>query len=201
MNPGDRAPRLAELVGEAEGGTVELGALLDELEERAYGATYLLLAAVNLLPIPVPGSTTVMGAALVFVALQELAGREAPWVPARIRSLSLSRAMLARALARVDRHLPHPSPRWQITPHAALTRLNAIAVVVLGLVLALPVPFANALPALAICALGAGMLAEDARTIALGWLLALATSAVVAGVAGGLYGMGKLGNAPWSPGR
>ena len=192
MNRGDRAPRLAELVSAELGGTVQLGALLDELEERAYGATYLLLAAVNLLPIPLPGSTTVIGAALVFVALQELAGREAPWIPARIRRLSLSRAMLARALERVDRQLPHPSPRWQITPHAALTRLNAVAVVVLGLVLALPIPFANALPALAICALGAGMLAEDARTIALGWLLAVATSAVVVGLAGGLYGIGRM---------
>jgi hypothetical protein len=187
-----QAPRLAELVGGTEG-SVTLGALLDELEERAYGATYLLLAVPNLLPIPVPGSTTLFGAALVFVGLQELAGREAPWIPERVRAVSLSRAMLTRALERVDRHLPHPSPRWQMKPHAALTRLNAIAVVALGIVLALPVPFANALPALAICALGAGMLAEDARTIALGWVLALATAAVVGGLAGGLYGLGRLG--------
>lgn len=192
MNPDGRAPRLAELVSGAEG-TVTLGSLLDELEERAYGATYLLLAVPNLFPIPVPGSTTLFGAALVFVGVQELAGREAPWVPERVRQISLSRATLTRALGRIDRHLPHPSPRWQLAPHAALTRLNAVAVIVLGLVLALPVPFANALPALAICALGAGMLAEDARTIALGWLLAFATAAIVGGVAGGLYGLGRLG--------
>lgn len=184
--------RLAELISPGEGGTVTLGALLDGLEERAYGATYLLLAVPNLLPMPVPGSTTILGAALVSIALQELAGREAPWIPARVRAFTLARAPLARALDRVDRHLPHPSDRWRMTPHGRLARMNALGVVLLGLVLALPIPLANFLPAAAICALGAGMLAEDLRTVALGWLLALATAGIVSGVATGLYGIHHL---------
>lgn len=179
--------RLAELVSPDEGGRVSLGELVDGLDERAYGATYLLLAVPNLLPVPVPGSTTLLGVALVFVALQELAGYRAPWIPARVRALTLSRAVLARALERLDRQLPHPSRRFTVVPEGAFARVNAIAVAVLGLVLALPIPLANFLPALAISTLASGMLAQDLRTIAFGWLLAAATAAVVVGVATGLY--------------
>jgi hypothetical protein len=170
------------------GGRIELGQVMDRLGERVYGAAYLFLALPNLVPVPiVPGSTTITGVALMVVAAQEMAGREAPWLPARLRALALDRAVIQEVLERLDRLLTHPSPRLAANP--ARAPLHAAAVLLLGAVLALPIPLANLLPALAICAFGAGLLAGDARALAVGWTLTALMGLLAAGFGALLAGL------------
>ena len=76
-------------------------------------------------------------------------------------------------MAPVFRKLERVShPRWEVL--AKRERLLGVACLILSVILALPIPFGNLLPALCLAALAFGMIQRDGVVVALGLLGALA---------------------------
>lgn len=184
----DAALRLSEVLnGIAADETREriaVGDLLKVMQERAFGPLMLIFALPNALPTP-PGTSSVLGAPLVFLTLQ-LALGWSPWLPPIIARRSIARkdfaAFVAKAtpwLARAERLL---RPRLGVLAHPPAENLVGVMCFVLAVVLVLPIPLGNMLPALAICILALGILERDGVWILAGMAVAIASLGVVSGV-------------------
>jgi hypothetical protein len=175
---------LRALASDARREHVSVRDLLHALGGRAIGALMFIFAVPNVLPVP-PGTSALLGAPLVFLAAQLALGRP-PWLPGLVARRSLPRREFAALVQRVAPWLVRAEsllrPRWAALSHPPLR--NAVGLVCLGLslVLVLPVPLGNVLPALAISVLALGVLAHDGLWIAAGLALAALAVAVVSGV-------------------
>jgi len=163
---------------------VTVGDLLQVLGDRAIGALIFIFAFPNALPAP-PGVSAVLGTPLLFLTMQLTLGLR-PWLPAVVARRSLARAdfaMLVRRvapwLARAERLL---RPRFSRLALPPFEYAIGLVTVVMAIVLVLPIPLGNMLPALALCVMALGILARDGVWIAAGVGLAGFAIAVIWGV-------------------
>lgn len=163
---------------------ISVGDLLAALGDRAVAALLFVFAVPNVLPVP-PGTSAILGAPLVFLAAQLAFGRR-PWLPALIARRTMTRddfAALVRRigpwLARAERLLRPRATRLALPPMEYLVGLVCL---LLAVVLVLPIPLGNMLPALAISLLALGILERDGVWILAGLAAAAVSAVVVSGV-------------------
>lgn len=173
---------LEATIGAIDGHSVTLRQLLVLMGEQGLLLLCALLTIPFLLPVSVPGVSTVFGAATILIGTG-IAMNRIPWLPRRLLDRSLDAARLvpvlqrgARAVRRLDRVL-HPRMSG-LTDGATINRLNGLAIVAGGVLLCMPlgfVPFSNTLPALAILFTAAGVSERDGLFVLLGYLMLCAT--------------------------
>src|SRR5439155_1944800 len=175
---------LLTLAGDRSKDRIFVSDILRAMEDRAVVALILLFALPNVLPVP-PGTSDILGAPLLFVTAQLALGKK-PWLPRAIARRSVATAdfaaLMNRAapwLARAERLL---RPRLQALTRPASEQLIGALCVVLALILFLPIPFGNMLPALAISVLALGVLQRDGVWVLAGVATAFVSIAVVWGV-------------------
>jgi hypothetical protein len=158
--------------------------LIALLSGRAIAALLLIFAAPNALPAP-PGTSSILGLPLVYLSAQMMLGRR-PWLPGIIANRSIWRSdflgLIERAgplLERAERLL---KPRLPALTSPLSERLIGGLILALSIILLLPIPLGNMLPALAICILALGVLERDGLWILGGIALSLAAIALVWGV-------------------
>jgi hypothetical protein len=163
---------------------ISVADLLATMKDRAFGALLFIFAMPNTIPTP-PGTSAILGIPLVFLSAQMALGRN-PWLPKLIANRSMLRSdfagMVDKAspwIARAERML---KPRWPACSSHTAERLLGCFCLVLAIVLALPIPLGNMLPALAICMIAFGILEKDGVWIAIGTLLGIVSLFLVAGV-------------------
>ncbi len=163
---------------------IAVGDLLAALGDRALVALMFVFAFPNVLPTP-PGTSSVLGAPLIFLALQLSLGQR-PWLPAFIARRSMARTDFAALIRRVSpwlaraERLLRPRAAWLALP--PMEFLVGLVCLLLALILVLPIPLGNVLPALAISLLALGVLERDGLWVAAGLVTAAFGVAVVAGV-------------------
>jgi hypothetical protein len=167
---------------------VTVAQLLGAVGESAPAVLVLLLAAPNVVPMP-PGTSAILGAPLVLLALQLATGPRAR-LPSIILRRSIPKAPLVLAMRRVATWLTPgtgapPQPDSRLPPR--VVRLTGAVCTLLALLVLLPIPFGNIPPALAICLCCIGILRGDRRWIMAGWTIGIGALVLVSGV---LYGVG-----------
>lgn len=174
---------LAALPSRFKAPTLTVADLSEALSGRAYGMLLLVLALPNLIPIPAPGLSAVVGAPLILVTLQMMLGLKSPWFPHFIAKRTLKTQQLKRVCARVLPVIKRlelvASPRLTFLAKPPADRLIALICAVLSLMIMLPIPFGNALPALAICLFAVGILQRDGLFILAGLLVTLLGTAAI----------------------
>jgi hypothetical protein len=163
---------------------ISVGDLLIAMQDRALAALLFIFAFPNCLPTP-PGTSSVLGLPLIFLTAQLALGWR-PWLPRLISERSMSRrdfaGLIDKAgpwLARAERLL---GPRLSMLSGPPFENLVGITCFVLAVILFLPIPLGNILPALAICVFSLGILERDGVWILAGIALTVASVVVVAGV-------------------
>lgn len=163
---------------------ISIGDLLAALADRALGALLFVFACPNALPA-LPGTSVILGAPLVLLAAQ-LAFNQKPWLPGFIANRSMARAdfgaMIARIcpwLQRAERMLRPRASIWALPP---MEYLVGIVCLLLAIVVLLPIPLGNMLPALAISMLALGILERDGYWVVGGLVMAAASAVLVSGV-------------------
>ena len=162
--------------------------LLAGLGRRAFG----MMLFVASLPafIPVPGvAGAISGPLCALVGLQLLVGLRKPWLPGFIARRGPKRAslvkfdnMLSPWLARLERLV---RPRMtQVLDHRVAAMFTGLLLSVLGLLLALPIPFTNYLFGALMVAFALALLERDGALMLLCWLTGIITI-VVFGVLSG----------------
>lgn len=160
-----------------------LGELLDVFGDEGLLLLTMLLTLVFLIPVSIPGVSTVFGAAILLVGISRLAGRPL-WLPARLRDKALPADRLrpgltagmtwVRRLERVSR----PHRLRALVAGRAQDLFNNLAFILAALLLMAPfgfVPFSNTLPALALLFLAAGLIQRDGVAVLLGHLANVGT--------------------------
>lgn len=163
---------------------IRISDLLDALGDRAIGALMFVFAVPNVMPVP-PGVSAVLGTPLIFLAAQLMTGR-APWLPGVVAQRSLSREDFARLMDRVLPWLMRGEkllrPRLGLWVRPPVEYLVGAVCLFLAMVLVLPIPLGNTLPALAISVLALGVLERDGLWVLAGTMSALIAGVVVSGV-------------------
>ncbi|WP_337185066.1 exopolysaccharide biosynthesis protein [Phenylobacterium sp.] len=180
----DEAPLSAVLLDIANHGEpdISIGELTEKFGGRAIGALLFIFGLACMLPLP-PGASTIFGLPLVLLAPQLVIGASAPWLPDRVTSRRLSTADLRAALPRVVpwlRRLEAVSrPRLTFLFGSLGERLIGLVCLVLAVVLILPIPGGNFLPAMAVSALSFALIQRDGVIALAGYLLAVASAGVL----------------------
>lgn len=177
---------LDDLGRRVQGDSLSLGELTTALGERGPGVMLLLLTLPALIPMPGVPAGMVVGTIIALLSLQMLAGHDHLWLPDWLARRRVGRAVLlatVRAakppLARLERRL---TPRWHGLTGAHMLRRLSPLVFLMGVLIALPIPFGNIVPALALIAVSLGLLARDGAAVGLGVALGLAATLVCAGL-------------------
>jgi len=165
-------------------GRISLNQLDALLADRSFGAFLVVFALPNLIPLP-PGATLILGLPLIMVSWQMLASRyNRIWLPKRLANLSAdgARAMklLEQILPWLERIEAAIKPRaWFLTTRRSERVLGAFSVV-LSIVVFIPIPFGNWLPALALAIIGLSLTERDGYGIVVGMLLGVVAIIVAA---------------------
>lgn len=158
--------------------------LLDALGDRAIAALLFVFALPNVLPVP-PGTSAVLGAPLLFLAAQMAFNMKA-WLPKVIAGRSVARKDFANMVERVAPWLERAEklmkPRLTPLTIGAMESVVGAVCLLMSLVLFLPIPLGNMLPALAICLLAMGILERDGLWVLAGLAAALGAGVLVSGV-------------------
>lgn len=160
---------------------VSVGDIDESLRGRSFGPLLMAFAVPNLLPFPF-GTSTILGLPLLFVAWQLAIGRTEIWMPKVLSRQSVSRARYRRLLARAmpwlrwTERMMRPR-RWPFPPDRGDQVVGLIAII-LAVLVVLPVPFANWLPAVACFCVGVGLTARDGYWLGAGVLLGAISLAV-----------------------
>jgi hypothetical protein len=175
---------LRALAVDASRARIAAADLLDALGDRALAALLLVFAFPNVLPVP-PGTSALLGAPLVFLAAQ-MAFNLKPWLPRVIASRSMAHADYAALVRRIVPWLGRAErlmrPRLTRLATGAMESVVGAVCLLMSLVLVLPIPLGNMLPALAICLLAMGILERDGLWVLAGFATAAAAAALVSGV-------------------
>lgn len=184
--------RLATILEEVAADTtrdrISITDLMQSMEGRAMGALLLIFAVPNALPAP-PGTSGILGLPLLYLSVQMMLGR-LPWLPRIIAARSMARkdfsTLVDRVVPWLDRadRLMAPRLQWLCSPGAQ--QVLGLACLILALVLFLPIPLGNMLPAFAICLIALGVLERDGLWIVLGLVTGVVAVIIVSGV---LYGL------------
>ncbi len=163
---------------------ISVADLLHALEHRAIGALMFIFAVPNAIPVP-PGVSAVLGAPLIFLSFQLMIGRR-PWLPRIITDRSLSRVdfekvvdLAAPWLAKAERLM---RPRFTFLASPPAEYLVGAVCLLLSIILFLPIPLGNMLPAFTICVLALGVLERDGVWISIGLACAVVAVVIVWGV-------------------
>ncbi len=154
---------------------LRLDDVVAEIGDCSFGSLLLALA-LPAIPLP-PGVAALLGAPLLLVSAQMLIGRELPWLPKALGSVSLAQPAAAKLFRRmspgVSRLEAVLRPRASGLFNPLHNRLVAMACVALSVVLLTPAPLAHTAAAAGILAFAGGMVRRDGLATIAGWALTL----------------------------
>ncbi|MBE3574220.1 MAG: exopolysaccharide biosynthesis protein [Firmicutes bacterium] len=164
--------RLRRRLEDRAKGSATVGEIVDLSNQHGFGLIFIVLALPTLVPVLPPGTAVLVGLLFVFLGLQRCLGLRHPWLPARVRGVVISpkvaKFIVNRALPVLDQIESRSRKRWKIGSSEPVSRLAAVAVALLGLVMVAPLPFMNTLPAMMVLAIGVGFLKGDGLFLLLG---------------------------------
>ena len=162
---------------------LSLGDLVAPFEGRGgLGLVLFVLALPVLVPLP-PGASMVLALPLLTVAPQIVAGRDRLWLPGWLARRTFDRAAFTKLVGRVlpllERIEALGCPRISSLTGTLGAWAVGVAATLMALVLVLPIPFANLLPALALGLFALGLTRRDGLLVLGGYtLLGLAVAVI-----------------------
>ncbi|PBS13333.1 exopolysaccharide biosynthesis protein [Lysobacteraceae bacterium NML93-0792] len=191
--PASLREQLQTLIRELPDGDVEVGPLVDELGAQGMLMLVILLTLVFLIPVSIPGVSTVFGAVIVLVGIARIAGRPL-WMPGAVRRRSVPAGRMRAALdtglkwvRRLER-ITRPGRMAGLTHGRAVGLFNDAALILGAVLLMAPfgfIPFSNTVPGVALMCLAIGLLQRDGLMVLLGHVMNVVTIVYFAILIGG----------------
>lgn len=188
VKPRKLSEDLALILREFEVETVTLREVMAVLHGRGYLLLVMLLALPFATPIPLPGLSTPFGLVIALIGLRLALGQK-PWLPARLLDTGLSPRLFKKVFAAAHKilrgfeYLLRPRLLW-LTGSARLLQIHALPIffAAVMLLLPLPIPFSNILPAFSVLLFAAGLLERDGIFIFAGYVIFLCAVAFFSGI-------------------
>lgn len=180
-SPRKLSDELAMILREFEVETVTLREVLALLHGRGYVLLLMLLALPFCQPLPLPGLSTPLGLIIAIIGTRLALGHK-PWLPRRLLDTRLPPKLFGRVFALTQRIVTwferFLRPRLlQMTASPRLEQLHAVPIVIcaLLLLLPLPIPFSNVIPAWGVLLICGGLLERDGKFILGGYAATVAS--------------------------
>lgn len=165
--------RLAEDLPEK----VTLAGLLEKLGDKAIAFVLLVFAIPAIIPTPGIPAGMIFGTALAILSLQIMFGSRKLMLPGFLGRLSVSRSLIeitaekaAPRLAKLEGLL---RPRGHVLAEHLGPVSIGIVIFLMAVLIALPIPFGNMLPGLAVLAIALGLAQKDDMAVITGLGLAI----------------------------
>lgn len=158
--------------------------LLDSFRHRSYGLFLLMVLLPVFIPVPV-GQGAFSGMLTSLIGLQLLVQFEHPWLPKFIGQRPFKRQHIINFQKRFDRWLGYIEklckPRWEyLFDHTWARAFSGLLLVILGVLLALPIPFTNYPFGIIVLAFSLGFIERDGILLSIGWILGIIEIAILA---------------------
>ena len=131
----------------------------------------LILSMLALLPWP-PGGKAVFAVPIILMSLELAFQRDAIWLPRWALNASISRPAYRAGVSRIMKMVRYVEnltrPRIPFLTGEIADTVTGLVCVVLALIMALPIPFGDALPGIALVFFALGMMQRDGVAILLG---------------------------------
>ena len=165
QSKGETFSEVLEALGDREEPKLYLGELVNAFGERGFGALMLFLGLISAVIGAVPGTTTVLGAPIVLIAVQLIIRRDQLWLPKWALKGSLDRATYRASVGKIMKPLKMveriSKPRLTFMSTDLAEMLIGLICLILAVILMLPITGGNLVPALIIAAFGFGMTQRD----------------------------------------
>ncbi len=178
----DALAALRRLEGElVDGRRMTVAELVDALGTSGFPLLFVVLALPPLIPVPGPWGM-IFGLLVVVAALQCAFGLDRLRLPGPFAAVTVPagalRGVLGRALPLLERLGRHfRAGRRDELAGTTARRLTAVLIAVLGVAVALPIPFGNVPPVVAIVALSVSLMMRDGTALVLSGVAGLAAIA------------------------
>lgn len=145
---------------------VDLTDILKLVEERVFGVLFVILSLPSALPIPAPGYSTPFGLLMLLLALQLMIGAKIPWLPECIAKypvkLETAQVFLKIGLPWLYRIEAITRQRLSFICTTLPGRIIiGIAITLVSILMIIPIPGTNTLPAISIFVTGFGLQEHD----------------------------------------
>ena len=179
---------LQQIADEHQGDRVGIGDLLQAMQGRAIAALLFIFAFPNILPTP-PGLAAVLGLPSIYLSFQLMLGTK-PWLPRFIADRSMTRDafrnIISKATPILNRAEKMLRQRWWPLVSPSMERVMGFVCLMLAVLLSMPIPLGNLLPATAICVIALALLERVGLWIVIGLLATVAAFGWVGSIAYGL---------------
>ncbi|WP_438767727.1 exopolysaccharide biosynthesis protein [Kushneria sp. TE3] len=161
-----------------KGNEVSLNDVLETFHSRSFGPL-LVIPPLIALALPIFGLPTVCGVVTALVAIQQVMGRNNPWLPKRLRHLSIDGQRFHRTVEKVNPWVKRLErlfrPRLDFMNNDATHRVIALFIVLISLSIPFvePIPMAPALPSAMLLLIALGMLMRDGLAMLIGLVVAI----------------------------
>lgn len=160
---------------------VTLAGLLDKLGDKAMAFVLLVFAIPAIIPTPGIPAGMIFGTALAILSLQIMFGSRTLTLPGFLGRLSVSRSIIeltaekaAPRLAKLESLL---RPRGHLLARNLKGPAIGVVIFLMAVLIALPIPFGNVLPGLAVLAIALGLAQRDDVAVLIGLSLAVVSLA------------------------
>jgi hypothetical protein len=175
-----------QMVRDAEG-PVSLRTIRDALGDRGFAGLLVFFAAINMIPLPPPASAF-LGLPLIIVSAQMVYGSRRAWLPRFLMDKAISpeqfRKVMDWVIPRLIRLERVVRPRYWPFWRRQGDRFIGAVTLFLGIIVTLPIPLGNWLPACSTAILGLALSERDGIMLAAGGLVGVAALALIGAVIG-----------------
>ncbi|MCH2037323.1 MAG: exopolysaccharide biosynthesis protein [Rickettsiales bacterium] len=166
---------LDEVVTNGNTDKITFSDLKTSLHERGFGLL-LLIFSLPLVAVP-PGLTMIACLPSVFLSAQMVCGMDSPWFPKWLGKKSIKRSTLAAIIKKLTPFLHKIErilqPRFYIASSKKGEQVIGIFALIFSISIAVPLPFTNFVPSIAIAVMALGLLSKDGLIIIVGMILGM----------------------------
>ncbi|WP_075292722.1 exopolysaccharide biosynthesis protein [Pararhizobium arenae] len=165
------------------GPSITLRDLSIAMQDRSFGAFLVVFALPNLIPLP-PGATFILGLPLIFIAWQMVTSRDNRiHLPKRMGDYAFDRDSFRTLVSRITPWLRRAEtlvkPRLWFVSSRLSERLIGVLALILAIIIFLPIPFGNWLPAFALAVMGFALTERDGLGLAASLVIGAASLVLV----------------------
>lgn len=150
-------------------GKLSVGEFTARLSDRAFGLIIFIFGIINGV---VPGVSVIFSIPILIIGVQMILGQQQIWLPKWIANRKVSEAHLKMALAKTVPVLKVLEtlirPRLNFLTTDTAEKFIAVILIALAIVIFLPLPGFNMIPAAAMCVIALGILEKDGLLILIG---------------------------------
>lgn len=183
---GPASRRLIAVTRQLKEPKLSIGAVIDALGAEGLGIALLVFSLPALVPAPGPVGAT-FGTLVALLAFQIMAGSERLWLPTRWRDRRAPRETIRKTVMKALPWIGRIETVLKENRLAAFTGRQAriafaLPILLMAVIIALPIPFGNFAPAIALVVVAMGFIARDGLAVVAGliaMLIAVGLTAVL----------------------